>query len=144
LSRVELAVELRKPLFLHERGAFEQFVGVLRPVHDADTLPPCVIHAFTGSEEELRAYRSMYFFIGVTGGACPLPDYLPNHAPLSRLMIETDAPYLGFKGCRFGASLGERKTHPGPHNRLIVSRYWCCPMYESGQSWVGSWVGMHP
>jgi TatD DNase family protein len=112
-QQVSLAVELAKPLYLHERDAHAEFLGVLRPLYSASMLPPCVIHAFTGSEEELSAYRAMDFYIGVTGHFLrkknPMVEWLPHHVPLSRLLIETDSPYMGFKGCR--------KTEPTENNQ---------------------------
>ena len=54
----------------------------------------------------------MDFYIGVTGYLLrkknPMVEWLPNHVPLSRLLIETDSPYMGFKGCR--------KTEPTENN----------------------------
>lgn len=111
--QVSLAVELEKPLYLHERDAHEEFLAVLRPLHAAGMLPPCLIHAFTGSEEQLSAYRGLDFHIGVTGHLLrkknPMVAWLPKHVPLSRLLIETDSPYMGFKGCR--------KTEPTENNQ---------------------------
>ena len=111
-AQVELACEVRKPLFLHERGAFEPFCEVLDRAavrySGRGGLPPVVVHCFTGTESELAAYRERYgAYIGVTGymlanaqhGAA-LSEWLPRHVPLDRLLVETDAPYMGFKGCR--------------------------------------------
>ena len=73
--------------------------GVLRPLHTARTLPACLVHAFTGNEAELEAYRGMDFYIGVTGHLLrkknPMVEWLPKWVPLSRLLIETDSPYMG-------------------------------------------------
>jgi TatD DNase family protein len=97
-QQVRLACQIRKPLFLHERLAFEPFVATLRSA-DATTpegLPPCLVHCFTGTEEELLAYIEMGFYIGITGFLLKKPhgDALRecvNHIPLDKLMIETDA-----------------------------------------------------
>ena len=67
---MSIAVELGKPLYLHERDAHSPFVAVLRPLHTAGMLPPCVVHAFTGTETELEAYCGMDFYIGVSGFIC--------------------------------------------------------------------------
>jgi TatD DNase family protein len=97
-QQVRLACQIRKPLFLHERLAFEPFVATLRSA-DATTpegLPPCLVHCFTGTEQELLAYIEMGFYIGLTGFLLKKPhgDALREcvkHIPLDKLMIETDA-----------------------------------------------------
>ncbi|XP_078671948.1 3'-5' ssDNA/RNA exonuclease TatD-like [Branchiostoma floridae x Branchiostoma belcheri] len=97
--QVELACRLRKPLFLHEREAHQALVEILSR-HRAD-LPVVVIHCFTGTAEEARAYLDMGFYIGLTGFLCK--DKRPNGVqwmlqqqliPLDRLMVESDAPYM--------------------------------------------------
>ena len=58
-----------------------------------------VAHCFTGGKRELDAYLDLDLYIGVTGWACDerrgadLRAALP-HIPLTRLLLETDAPYL--------------------------------------------------
>jgi TatD DNase family protein len=71
-------------------------------------LPPVVIHCFTGSAEEMRAYVSLGFYIGITGVICKsqrgkaLREML-SEIPLDRLLVETDAPYMGFRKDRRGS-----------------------------------------
>ena len=116
-AQVSLAVNLKKPLFLHERKAHQAFLEVLDPYLDLNAkgipgkerrLPPCLVHAFTGTENELKAYRQRDFYIGITGfilektASAELRQCLATLVPLHRLMVETDAPYMGFKGCRDG------------------------------------------
>ena len=97
-AQVALAVELRKPLFLHCRDAGERFVEILsRHVLTA----PAVVHCFTGGEAELRALVDMGCYLGVTGWVCDERDgrgeelarLLPL-IPRDRLLIETDAPWI--------------------------------------------------
>jgi TatD DNase family protein len=103
-EHIKLACELKKPLFIHEREAHEDVVALLNTyLHQ---LPPVVIHCFTGSAAEAQTYLSMGFYIGFTGTICkfergkPLRDLLPT-VPLERIMLETDAPFMGFvKGRR--------------------------------------------
>lgn len=113
-AQVALACELRKPLFLHIRDAFAPFLEIV--ARQSGRLPPAVVHAFTGTEEELQAYVGMGFFIGVTGYICqatqPLRKLLKEHVPLERLMVETDAPYMGFKNCRRGESDKRQSKYP--------------------------------
>eukprot|EP00054_Salpingoeca_dolichothecata_P017765 m.107576 g.107576 ORF g.107576 m.107576 type:complete len:355 (+) comp22585_c0_seq1:55-1119(+) len=109
-KQVELACRLQRPLFLHERAAFKPFVDILEK---QESLPPVLVHCFTSGEKELEKYLAMGFFIGMTGffltkrGAHLLP-MLPR-IPLNRIMVETDAPYLGFPGCRSAYPGSKRK-----------------------------------
>ena len=95
--QLALAVELRKPVFLHQRDAHTDFVAMLREHHVG--LLRGVAHCFTGSREELVEYLDLGLYIGITGWIC---DERRGHhlrelvrlVPAGRLMIETDAPYL--------------------------------------------------
>ena len=97
VAQLELAVELGKPLFLHQRNAHEDFLPILRE-HRAALQEVCV-HCFTDSREAMESYIALDCHIGITGWACdprrgaPLRAVVP-HIPGARLLIETDAPYL--------------------------------------------------
>lgn len=96
-TQLELAIEIRKPVFLHQRDAHEEFVATLKPLRAR--LAGGVAHCFTGGLDELKAYLDLDLYIGVTGWVCDerrgaaLRAALPN-IPLDRLLVETDAPYL--------------------------------------------------
>ena len=96
-AQLELAAELRLPVFLHERDAHDTFTGILRE-HRA-SLTGAVVHCFTGARAQLDAYLSLDLHIGITGWVCDerrgrdLVGLMPA-IPGDRLMIETDAPYL--------------------------------------------------
>ncbi|KIH51069.1 hypothetical protein ANCDUO_18848 [Ancylostoma duodenale] len=64
-KEVELACELNKPLFIHEREAHEDMVRILSDA--GERLPPAVIHCFTGTEDEAKKYVDMGYYIGLTG-----------------------------------------------------------------------------
>jgi TatD DNase family protein len=95
--QLELAATTRKPVFLHQRDAHEEFVAMLAPIRAQ--LNGGVAHCFTGGRSELDAYLELGLYIGVTGWVCDerrggeLREAVP-HIPLDRLLIETDAPYL--------------------------------------------------
>lgn len=96
-QQIQLACELGLPLFLHERDAHERFLALLKPYRDR--LVAAVVHCFTGSRTELMAYLDLDLHIGITGWICDERRGLPlqeivSQIPLSRLMLETDAPYL--------------------------------------------------
>lgn len=96
-AQLEIAVDIQKPLFLHERDAFETQIEILQRL--GNKLPPVVIHCFTGNRESLEAYLDCGFYIGITGWVCDerrgreLAEIVPI-IPLDRLMVETDAPFL--------------------------------------------------
>lgn len=96
-QQIELAIELERPLFLHERDAHEDFYTILRDYQD--DLSRAVVHCFTGQRAALERYIEMDLYIGITGWICDerrgkhLHD-LVGLIPQERLMIETDAPYL--------------------------------------------------
>lgn len=64
-SQVQLAVELQKPLFIHERDAHEDMVKILSKY--LSKLPPTVIHCFTGKAKDAQKYVEMGLNIGLTG-----------------------------------------------------------------------------
>jgi TatD DNase family protein len=96
-AQLELAAEVRKPVFLHERDAHEELVAMLTPARPS--IAGGVAHCFTGGPDELAAYLELDLYIGVTGWVCDerrgarLRAAVPL-IPLDRLLIETDAPYL--------------------------------------------------
>ena len=93
---IELAMCLNKPLFLHQRDGFEDFIRILD--HHAPTVP-VLVHCFTDGPRELEAYIERGYMVGVTGWIADtrrnqsLVEAIP-HLPLEHLMIETDAPWL--------------------------------------------------
>jgi TatD DNase family protein len=96
-AQLELAAEVRKPVFLHQRDAHDEFVAALKPARTQ--LVGGVAHCFTGGPRELEAYLDLDLYIGVTGWVCDerrgseLRAAVPL-IPLERLLLETDAPYL--------------------------------------------------
>ncbi|WP_369935812.1 TatD family hydrolase [Xanthomonas tesorieronis] len=95
--QLQLAADTGKPLFLHQRDAHADFLALMRQFDGK--LGPAVVHCFTGTREELFDYLDRDWHIGITGWLCDerrgahLRELVKN-IPASRLMIETDAPYL--------------------------------------------------
>jgi TatD DNase family protein len=96
-AQIDLAAELGKPLFLHERDAFADFSAILKKKRGA--VSRAVVHCFTGGEKELETYLELDCYIGITGWICDerrgahlIP--LVKKIPPDRLLLETDAPYL--------------------------------------------------
>ena len=128
--QVETALRLDKPLYFHVREAESDFLSVLWSLDfssacDAPAVP-CVVHCFTGSLEELRRYIDMGFFIGLTGSVFSLTDEnlraRLDVIGLSRLVIETDAPYMGFTGCRATAAKKKGQKYPNLPSALVLVR----------------------
>ncbi len=96
-NQIDLAIQFKKPLFLHQRDAHDALFSILK--NDRDHLPKVVIHCFTDNKKALFDYLDEDFHIGITGWVCDpkrgkeLQTLVPN-IPLHRLMIETDSPYL--------------------------------------------------
>jgi len=96
-AQIELAAELRKPLFLHERDAYQTNIEILRS--NRNSIENAVIHCYTGDKKALFDYLDLDLHIGITGWVCderrgqPLSEIVSN-IPLDRLMVETDAPFL--------------------------------------------------
>ena len=102
-EQVKLAVELDMPLFLHEREAHADLIKILDEIEEeVDALPPIVVHCFTGIKEEAMEYIARGYYIGFTGTICKkergvsLRAMLPS-IPLEKIMVETDAPFMGFQ-----------------------------------------------
>jgi TatD DNase family protein len=102
--QVKIAEELKLPLFVHERLAFGDTMDIL-----ADVNIPVIIHCFTGTKVECVEYVKRGYYVSISGYI--LKESNDNYAevtsslkagviPLEKLMIETDAPYMGFSGCR--------------------------------------------
>lgn len=94
-TQLEWAKQLRLPLSIHCRNAFG-FMARLLEKHQDGSLRG-VMHCFTGTEEEAKAYLDLGFHLGlggvVTYKSCGVRDFLPI-VPMDRIVLETDAPYL--------------------------------------------------
>lgn len=104
MSQLELAQELALPVVIHHREAEADLIGTLGQV----TLTrPVVLHSFEGSRTLARfaVDRGYYFGIGglFTRPTSEVLRAIVGELPLSRLLLETDSPYLvpvGLKGRR--------------------------------------------
>ncbi|PWN60417.1 TatD family hydrolase [Chryseobacterium viscerum] len=96
-AQLELAIEVNKPLFLHERSAFKRFNDITDEY--LSQLPEAVVHCFTGTLDEAKTYLDKGLYLGFTGAISDekrfkhLEDVI-KYVPLDRMMIETDAPFM--------------------------------------------------
>jgi TatD DNase family protein len=94
-EQVKLSGEVNKPLFLHEREAFEDMYSILSEQENLKA----VVHCFTGNRQMAEKYLGLGCYIGITGWVCDdrrnqdVLDAL-EIIPVDKLMVETDAPYL--------------------------------------------------
>jgi TatD DNase family protein len=123
--QLELAARVRKPVFLHQRDAHEDFLAILREHHKS--LVGGVTHCFTGTAQELTAYLELGFAIGITGWICDerrgahlVP--LMREIPADRLLLETDGPYLLPRD--LSPKPATRRNEPAylPHIAEVVAR----------------------
>ena len=96
-EQVRWAVELQLPLMIHCRKAQNELVAILKRY--ANDLPGGVFHCFTGNEQEARQLLEFERFVLGIGGVLTfkkshLPETLAAAVPLSRIVLETDAPYM--------------------------------------------------
>ncbi len=95
--QLEIARTLGLPLIFHERDSGGRFLEMLQ-AHAPEGLRG-VVHCFSGSPAEMEAYLALGLHIGITGIAtmktrgAKLRDMIAQ-APVNRLLVETDAPYL--------------------------------------------------
>ena len=96
-EQIKIAIDTNKPLFLHQRDSHEEFIKILRKY--SSDINKTVVHCFTGTQAQLDDYLELDAYIGLTGWICDekrnvdLRKTIKN-IPLSKLMIETDCPYL--------------------------------------------------
>ncbi len=95
-EHVQVANECRKPLIIHSRDAREDTISILRE----ESAEKCggVMHCFTESLEMAEQAMALGFYISISGivtfkNAANV-QAVAKAVPLSRLLIETDAPYL--------------------------------------------------
>ncbi|SNR93737.1 TatD family hydrolase [Pseudomonas segetis] len=96
-EHLALAVELKLPVFLHERDASQRLLEILTDYRDQ--LPAAVVHCFTGEKRALFNYLDLDLHIGITGWICDERrgthlQPLVREIPQGRLMLESDAPFL--------------------------------------------------
>ena len=125
-AQLELAVELKKPVYLHERDAHDDFLRILsrwRP-----KLTDGVVHCFTGTSAFLEKYLELDLHIGITGWICDERrgrhlEPLVRRVPRGRLMVETDCPYILPRDMRPKPSSGRNEPSFVAHVAKSVARH---------------------
>ena len=96
-EQIKISIEVDKPLFLHQRDSHDDFIKILRKY--SQDINKSVVHCFTGTQSQLEDYLELGCYIGVTGWICDEKRNIElrktiKDIPLSKLMVETDCPYL--------------------------------------------------
>jgi TatD DNase family protein len=89
-----LTLELNLPVIVHCRDAFEEAFKIL----NVEKISSAVFHCFTGTIQEAEQCWSRGYFTSFTG-ICTYPQAgnvraVIAHAPLEKIMIESDCPFL--------------------------------------------------
>jgi TatD DNase family protein len=105
--QLALSRELDMPVVIHSRDAAQDTLELVKKYR-----PQGVIHCFSGSAELAGEYAAMGMYIGFTGVVTFPNARRPLEAaralPLSRLLIETDCPYMApvpFRGHRCDSTM---------------------------------------
>ena len=112
-EQIQWALEWKLPLVIHCREAFPELFQVLEPYKHTELTG--VFHSFTGTLDEARELMGYSrFMIGINGVVTFKKSTLPEalkEVPLSKLVLETDSPYLApvpFRGKRNETSYVKR------------------------------------
>lgn len=93
--QVQLARKHKLPLVIHSRDSIDETIALLQPFADGDFTG--IFHCFSGTVEQAAKITDMNFYLGIGGVATfkngGLDNVLPN-IDLSRIVLETDSPYL--------------------------------------------------
>ncbi|GGE32748.1 LuxR family transcriptional regulator [Primorskyibacter flagellatus] len=91
------AAEAGLPLIIHARAADEDMAAILAEEH-ANAPFDCVMHCFSSGADLAKAALDLGFYLSMSGiAAFPKSQELRDifaTAPLDRVLVETDSPYL--------------------------------------------------
>ncbi len=93
--QIHMAKELKKPLIIHNRESHQDMYEILAEQNLADL--GAVLHSFSGDDAFFRKIMELDLYISFTGNITfkkSTSDQLVVQAPLERLLLETDSPFL--------------------------------------------------
>lgn len=97
LVHIEAARQTGLPLIIHARAADDDMAEILGREHASGPFS-CVMHCFSSGLELAQATLELGFYLSISGiAAFPKSQELRDifaMAPLDRILVETDAPYL--------------------------------------------------
>jgi len=93
-EQIEIALEYDLPIIVHSRDAYDECYDIIKEY----PLLRGVMHSFAGTVEQARKYVDLGFYIGLSG---PITfknginqKEVAKEIELSKILIETDGPYL--------------------------------------------------
>ena len=93
IRQIQLANQLQLPILVHMRDATQDTIEILKQ-------NPCIgiMHCYSGSAETSKILLKMGFYLSFAGpltfkNAKDAPEVC-RQAPIDRIFVETDAPYL--------------------------------------------------
>jgi TatD DNase family protein len=97
VQQLHMARDAGKPIVIHTREAWDDTFNILRGYWQPAGLGG-IMHCFSGGPEEAEQSLAMGFYLSF-GGIVTYPKALrvqeaAKRAPLDRILVETDAPYL--------------------------------------------------
>lgn len=125
--RIHIAVarETGLPLIIHARGADDDMARILAEEH-ANGAYTCVMHCFSSSPELARAALDLGFYLSMSGiSTFPKSQEVRDiftAAPVERILVETDAPYLAPP--LIGESAMNQPTPRTPHGLGQMCSAW--------------------
>lgn len=104
VAQFSLAETTGLPMFLHNRNTDGDFLRVIK--EHRNRFSTGVVHSFTGTMEEMKAYVDLDLYIGINGCSLKSEENLKVAAgvPLDRIMLETDCPYCEIRSTHAGIS----------------------------------------
>ncbi len=94
--QIALANQYNKPIIIHMRDATEDTYQILKSEKKPSLMG--VMHCYSGSKEAAQQFLDLNMYISLAGPVtfknARVPKEVAKSVPLSRLMVETDAPYL--------------------------------------------------
>ncbi|MDA1334503.1 MAG: TatD family hydrolase [bacterium] len=93
-EHVRLARDVKKPMIIHCRNAYDDLYQILKEEKGDEV--GGTIHFFAGTWADAQKFLDLGFHLSFTGVITFADDYNESiiNAPLDRIMVETDAPYV--------------------------------------------------
>ena len=93
--QVQWAIKYNLPVIIHCRETLEETIGMVEKLQNGNLQG--IFHCFSGTAEQAKRIANLNFYVGIGGVATfkkgGLDTVLPE-VPLSRIVLETDSPYL--------------------------------------------------
>ncbi len=121
LEQVELAADLNLPLLIHCRNGWSEVFDLLSNVNSSGKAGSNVglFHSWTGDWDAAQKALDLGFYISFSGiltfKNAPLVQEVAKKAPIDRILVETDSPFLSPEPHR-----GEKNS---PENVKITAQF---------------------